>query len=204
MQGLIVKDLLNIKKQLLYYGVFIAIYLVLALTAGMSDFFGTMISVMCAVLPITAIAYDERAKWDRYALSMPVSRRDIVLSKYLLGLLFCTAAFIVNVAFLLFSGTDVAGGLIYKPLLFAATGLCFLSLLLPLIFRFGVERGRILMILLAFLPAAVIGTLPEIENDIFQGMFSGSSLSVIFFACILLFLASVSVSIWIYKRKEIR
>ncbi len=200
MQGLIVKDLLNIKKQLMYYLVFIALYLVLAINAGMADFFGTMVSILCAMLPITALAYDERAKWDRYALAMPVSRRDIVWSKYLLGLMFCAGAFVVNVIFQFVAGD---GGPFVKPVLYVAAGLFFLAVLLPLMFRFGVERGRILMILVAMLPAAAIGALPQISEDVFENMLSSLSMLSVLLVCALCFFVSIQISMRIYRKKEI-
>ena len=38
-----------------------------------------------AMMPISALAYDENCKWDQLAAMMPYSVRDIVLSKYLFG-----------------------------------------------------------------------------------------------------------------------
>ncbi len=203
MQGLIVKDLLNMKKQMVYYLVFIVLYLMLALRAGMSDFFGLAISLLCSLLPVTALAYDERAKWDRYALSMPLSRRDIVLSKYLLGLLFCAAAFLLNVAYQLLGAADDAGGLFEKPVTYAASGLFFLAVLLPLMFRFGVERGRILIILIAILPAAVFGALPEIGADSFAQGFPAMGIFGVLAFCALCFFLSLRISMHIYRKKEI-
>lgn len=48
------------------------------------------------MIPMSAIAYDDKAKWDRYALTMPVSRRDLVISKYLLALAFAGLAVLIE------------------------------------------------------------------------------------------------------------
>ena len=40
-----------------------------------------------AMLPISALGYDERCKWERYALSMPLRKKDLFFSKLLLGVL---------------------------------------------------------------------------------------------------------------------
>ena len=87
MKGLLMKDLLNLKRQGGIILLVLAMYGLFAFSSGMSEVLGSMICVFGAMLPVTALAYDERAKWDKYALTMPVTRRQMVLSKYLLGLL---------------------------------------------------------------------------------------------------------------------
>ena len=92
MTGLILKDLLNLKKQGKVYLILIIFYFAIGLVNENSSMFASMMTMVAVLIPITAMAYDERCKWDRYALTMPVSRKDMVMSKYLLGLIFMTAA----------------------------------------------------------------------------------------------------------------
>ena len=58
MSGLLLKDLLTIGKQMKLY---LVILVVFALMPGMS--MPAFAVVLAAMLPITAQAYDERAKW---------------------------------------------------------------------------------------------------------------------------------------------
>lgn len=58
-----------------------------------NNFMGAMIMVMCAILPTTFMSYDEKAKWDKYALSMPLSRDDMVISKYIISIFFSQQPF---------------------------------------------------------------------------------------------------------------
>ena len=51
------------------------------------------------MIPMVAMSYDDKSKWDRYALTMPVSRRDMVLSKYLLALAFAAFALLITFLF---------------------------------------------------------------------------------------------------------
>ncbi len=151
MKGLLIKDLINLKKQGMIIGVLILFYAVLGFWTHDSSMIGAIMAVLAAKMPITAMAYDEKAKWDKYALSMPVSRRDIVLEKFLLGVLFSVAVFLVNIAFNLFVNNGeslkemvlISGGL-------SALALVYMSLVMPILFRFGVEKGRLLMMILLF------------------------------------------------------
>ena len=87
MKALILKDLYVLWKQM---RVFIVILLVISISNG--TFGSVFIVLWVAMLPYTAMAYDERSKWDQLAAMMPYSTRDLVLSKYVLGWLFTGAA----------------------------------------------------------------------------------------------------------------
>lgn len=46
--------------------------------------------MMFAMMVVTTISCDDLAKWDAYALTMPVTRKEMVLSKYLVMVLLNT------------------------------------------------------------------------------------------------------------------
>ncbi len=94
MKGLILKDLLNLRKQARIILLFVGFYFVLGMINQSGDSFGGVVALLFAMLAVTAMAYDERAGWDKYALTMPVSRRDLVVSKYLLGVLLSLAGLV--------------------------------------------------------------------------------------------------------------
>ena len=48
------------------------------------------------MITITSFSYDALAKWDRYALSLPLTRKDIVAGKYLLSIILCLLATILS------------------------------------------------------------------------------------------------------------
>lgn len=101
-----------------------------------------------ALLPITALAYDERARWDFYAAGLPYTRRDLVLGKYVLSWLSIAAAAVLSllgqaVVGLVRGGGDLAELVAAMPLI-VVTPLLLTAVLLPVLFRYGVERGRML------------------------------------------------------------
>ena len=85
MLGLIRKDFYNTRRQIILYGVMAVLYLFFAAVQKNSSIFIGIVMMASAMLPVTALAYDERAGWDRYAAAMPLKRRDFVLEKYCMG-----------------------------------------------------------------------------------------------------------------------
>ena len=89
MKGLLLKDWYTLTRQLKFI---LAMLVFFSILPGYSTV--SFALVYAAMLPITALAYDERSKWDELAAMMPYSVRELVLSKYILGLL-CFIAMIV-------------------------------------------------------------------------------------------------------------
>ena len=80
MSALLLKDYYVIFRQM---KIFLLLILVFSCIPG--TFYSTFAVVYASMLPYTALAYDERSKWDQLAAMMPYSARDVVLSKYLFG-----------------------------------------------------------------------------------------------------------------------
>ena len=161
MKGLLIKDFDTILKQLRIYLVLIA---VMTFLPGFSML--TFAVVYVTMIPMTAIAYDERSKWDKLAAMMPYSAADVVLSKYVLGFLLvlgtgvfaCFAQAVVGI----FTHTALTGTFFTKLALVICFALVIESIELPVLIRFGVEKGRLLMIL--FMVIVGVGGATLIEN----------------------------------------
>lgn len=147
MKGLLLKDWKTLLKQM---------KVMLAITTLLSCVPGTYLSAFAlfyaAMMPITALAYDERAKWDELAAMMPYSVKEIVGSKYVLGLLLVGSISALSIAARIVTGIikatpfDAEG--IISTVILACLSLILLMVDLPLMFRLGVEKGRIIYILL--------------------------------------------------------
>ena len=148
MKGLLLKDIYTLMKQLrsLFFVLFF-------LSFVMNSYMCAFLIYYAAMLPITAFAYDERSKWDELALMMPYSIRDLVGSKYLLGLCSVLAASAFSCILLPVSAL-IKGGSAYDPsgwigiLFLALIALILMAINLPLTFLFGVEKGRIVLCIL--------------------------------------------------------
>ena len=76
MKALLLKDTYVIWKQMKIF-----LIIVLVFSAIPSSFNSAFAVIYAAMMPYTAMAYDERSTWDQMAAMMPYSPRDIVLDK---------------------------------------------------------------------------------------------------------------------------
>lgn len=207
MNGLILKDLLNLKKYSRTLLLIIAVYIVFALLGDSVSFISGAVIILSAMMVITSFSYDYMAKWDKYALSLPVTRRDVVLAKYLLGLIVILIGAAVSLAIsLLYSLYSPQLTLLQQLAVVGAIcgiGLVMISVLFPLIFKFGVEKSRILLILVCLVPTlvaigAVRAGIPMPSAQMLSFLIKLSPLAVI-----LIYFLSYLISLSIYKKKEL-
>jgi ABC-2 type transport system permease protein len=206
MIGLIIKDLLNLKKQMGIFLLLLLFYLVLAFSSGESSILSGLIYVICMMLPITALAYDERAGWDRYALTMPISRSQLVLGKYVLGFVFCLVGFAFITVFQMITGEDLREGIIVSAILLGGS-ILLQAIILPVMFRIGTEKARIFMMAVFLAPAAIILMIsktrwkPSIDAAAFSQLLA---LLPVLLPLLLIGIvaASIALSLSFYRKKE--
>ncbi len=214
MIGLILKDVFNLKKYVKQISLSVVIFGLFAFQLKNPAYLIGMISMMCSMLVITSMSYDESTKWDKYALTMPLLKKDIVLSKYIL------------LVFMVFTGTVLSGIIsmimseimqLQEPkdiLLICGTValimLLIFSVLMPLLLKYGVEKARILIFAIVGLPA-LIGTafvkliqilnIPKPDEAQLEKLFEVLPYAFPVFVLIVLFL-SYNLSVRIYSNKE--
>lgn len=196
MKGLLLKDCYTITKQL---RIFLILIPVMAVTGGVS--MSAFAVLLGSVLPMTAIAYDERSKWNELAAMMPYSKGNLVISKYLLGYL-CMfgAAILVVIGQLLIKAFGIAHTESnINMLLFAITsGLVFIAINTPILFKFGSEKGRFVFIIAMALIGASGSILKNIDNNMILKILDISPVFLLGIAVILNFI-SILISINIKK-----
>lgn len=167
MTGLIMKDILVMRKALTSYLFIMVLYAVMALLDIFNfGFIITFVQVMLMVLPITAFAYDEQAKWDRYAMSLPLGRIKVVGARYLfvLVLALCTfslALFGIAIIYLLQQEDLVE--MLLTLMVSASIGLLVPAIILPLNYKLGAERARPYLYTVIFIPVIVVVLLSKLD-----------------------------------------
>ena len=167
MTGLIWKDFLVMRKALKSYVLLIGIYILLAYL----DFFDysfiiTFIQVILAVLPISAFAYDEQSKWDRYAMSLPLGRSGVVRARYLFVLaltLLTVAAGLAGTALLYLTHQSDPLEMFVTLMVSTTIGLLIPTILLPLSYKLGAERARPYLYAIVFIPVIAFVLLVKAE-----------------------------------------
>lgn len=202
MKGLLLKDLVNLKQQTKIYIIVIAIWLAIALTSQDGSFLGGMICVLSVMLPITTLSYDEKAKWDKYVLSMPVSRNQVVVSKYILALALSFIGCLISFAFNLFITKDASQSIIMSSMFWAFSIVAF-CLILPLIYKFGVEKGRAMILIVFLAPTVLVILLSKLNIPLPSKEFLYNIKFIFPVFIIAALILSCYVSIKIFKNKDL-
>ena len=140
MKGLLLNDWYLTVKYLRMLILISLLFAAMSVFSPENGFFRIYPAVMFAMIPVSLYSYDDREKWTVYAQAFPVSRAQYVTGKYLFGALGMAALVALLTVLYLISGADGFGGAVTLSLVL---GLGSASLMLPVLFRFGAEKGRI-------------------------------------------------------------
>ncbi len=206
MKGLLLKEWYGIKS---YFRAFLLMYLIFAVVSCMGNsFFLYYPCILSGMIALSLISYEEKEKWNVFAATLPYSRAQLVSSKYLVSLILSGIAILGMTAAQAgamcvrhcFDGL----GLLKIATMLVPMSLLPTALLLPFIYRFGVEKGRIVyyLVLSVFVSALVIVTaFSEIANADAPGIGTEALICLISFG---LFFLSWYLSIRFYEKREIR
>jgi len=147
MKGLLLKDFYMAVKYCRAYLLLAVVFIAVSFAGDDNLFFIFYPCLLCGMIPVNLLAYDERSKWLQYCDTLPYTRAQIVSGKYLIGLF-------AQLAILLIMGAVHAirmsiDGIFYPgEFLSMMMGLLMLSLIassisLPFMFKLGVEKGRL-------------------------------------------------------------
>ncbi len=208
MKGLIIKDLYQVGRYCRTMLMVIALFLGVSFFSRENEFFTYYPCLLCGMIPVTLLSYDERSGWSRSALSMPVTRSQLVSGKYLIGLIMVAAATVISaVAAVIRSGVTAgapmtAAELVRTAEIMLAVGLMAPALCMPWMFKLGVEKGRmayyaVIMLFFGGSAAVTVGLREQGSVTIPAG--AGHALLLV---AAVLFAASWALSAAFYKTKE--
>lgn len=198
MGGLLLKDFYVLTKQV---KLFILIVILFAmLPGGQWSAFAIMYAAM---MPITTLGYDEQSKWGKLAAMMPYTVKQIVLSKYLLGyiavlaisLLAAAAQFVYGTI----KGTGVSDGSLIAIVAMAVVAIFLQAVNLPLMFKMGVEKGRLIFMVLTV--GVVLGAIALLDENI-QIPNIDTIITVVGVGVVVLNVVSILLSIKLYSNKN--
>ena len=144
-RGLLLKDIFELWALCRVQLVLTGVYLLLPLFIKGIGLFASVGMMLLAMMPIYALGYDERCRWERYALAMPVRKSDLFWSRFLLGVIAIALGAAVQTLAALLSGR---GELLSSLAVTAPSAVVYLLITLPLMMKLGVEKGRFLLLLL--------------------------------------------------------
>lgn len=203
MRGLLLKDSYTLIRSAKLFGVLI---LVLCCVPTVQTL---MFAVFyTALLPISAMAYDEQSKWGRIEAMMPYSTMDRVLSKYILGIgLVAVCLCISIVSNTLIKIASAGNGPDITALIMAAlVGTIFIGINMPIMLRFGTTKGRTVYIFvfvaLFMAVSAFMGSSNIMAETIMRP--GAAAVAVTALAALVLNVISIKLSCLIYERARKR
>ncbi len=218
MISLIIKDIFTLKKTFIFALLYVPFFMI-AFQKMENAMLSAGIVGVTYILVVTACAYDEKSKADILLNSLPVNRFEIVLAKYISILLY---AFIAMLEYFFIERLVMVIGIPFSisPVTFESLfGALFAvilmnSIYLPLFFKFGYVKSKIVSFVLFFVFFFGISTVVEIVknadgNGIIKGyilkiMSQTDFLTAVQFSLflILIFLGSILISVKFYNKRE--
>lgn len=206
MKGLIVKDFLILRGQARMFVGILLLYVVMGIFMKDFSFFAAIILLVSAMLVVTTCAYDDSYKWNIYAGTLPIKKNQIVLGKYISSLLFVLIGVAVSllfnfISFVVFDNLNFGDAL--HTLYFTVVGsLLFISIMLPIIFRFGTEKSRLLLPILIALLIAGVFVLKELGVELPAGDRISQLVDFAILPVAVLFFLSYLISCRVIRRRE--
>ncbi len=207
MKGLLLKDWYMMARYCRTFLVVLLIFMGVSVISESALFFLLYPVILISMVPVTLMSYEEKSGWTVCCDTMPCSRRRVVDSKYLLILLLLLACLLLTglaqlVRMAYANAADFAALWAVTGLL-GAVGLVSPSVMMPVIFRCGTEKGRlfyyILVGSLAVLFVIVAKVAPEIS---LTGVLPVWTLWAVLAGAVVLFVISWRLSVRFYEKRE--
>lgn len=165
MKSLILKDLYNVGHNIKSLIFILVIYAVIFIPSSSVESYIVLCTVLCSTMILTSFSFDEACKWTRYAMIMPISKKELVRSKFILLLIFSATGIFFGLVFGIIGGLivqkfvftlETIGGLLAVALVSLVMSELFGGLSILLTFKFGTEKARILLIVSYLIPALLL------------------------------------------------
>lgn len=210
MKGLVRYDLTQLtgNSKRSFYLLYFAGLIVVSLAVGGGKIFSYMAVMIGCMMGVSFFSYETWYHWDRYCAALPLSNRQIVVSRY--------------ISLLITTGCGVLLGFVIGLLSFAAgrielswtqwlaslaqtilVALLYIEIEVPVMYRFGVERGRLVNILLfvvLYSCALALAELSQVPPEFVTIV--RIAFGIAWLVILLLFPVSIAVSMRIRAKKE--
>ena len=214
-KGLITKDILQLKsyKKTLIIFIMVFAFTSISVQDGVENMLVIMLTLGFGMFSMASFNYDEFNKADRYILTLPLTKKEVVLSKYILVICSTVMGSIIGImlSYIVMFAMNKQVPNIEEIISVGLGGLLGIVLIeaiqIPCVYKWGAEKGRIQMVILTALLGVIIyiGAKANIQlpaNNILNIL--NTFLPLIFIGLtIIIYYISYKVAYKIYNRKEI-
>lgn len=202
MKGLIIKDILMIKNNIKLLSIAFLVWLILSSTQNNDMTF--VLPFLAIMIFISTFSYDDYNNWNAYAITLPNGRKNVVKSKYIASIILTVViALICGVISYIFYKTKMLN--LIQQLSGSLVGVIIvISLLYPIMFKYGSEKGRIITMLLVIGTVCISGLISKIINipEKYINIFSNNETAFLAVISIVSLIISYIISKKIYLKKE--
>lgn len=207
MKGLLLKDWYMITKYCKAYVLISLVFIGVSIMGDDNFFFILYPCILCGMIPVTLLGYDERSKWDQYCAVLPYTKAQIVSGKYLIG----TAA---QIGMLLLSAVvqgirmQVNGTFSWESFgsilsMLAAISFLAPAVSLPPMFRWGTEKGRMAYYISVGLICGISAFVVSVSGITLLGALpSSAAMLLLGLASLVIYGVSWYLSIVFYRKRE--
>ena len=197
-KGLLKKDLYNLAT---YKASLIIIILFCGIAIIGTDAVTIAPTVICAIvgmISLSTFSYDEMSKSNRYILTLPANRKELVTEKYILAI-----------------GATVLGGILGMLITVIVVNIMnYLrpekTVQIPSMYKWGAEKGRIQMFILVLIIVAILGGIYflinkaniNIDMEIVNNFITRFGLIILIVSTIIMYFISYKIAYKIFKNKE--
>lgn len=202
MKGLIIKDILMIKNNIKLLSIAFLVWLILSSTQNNDMTF--VLPFLAIMIFISTFSYDDYNNWNAYAITLPNGRKNVVKSKYIASIILTVViALICGVISYIFYKTKMLN--LIQQLSGSLVGVIIvISLLYPIMFKYGSEKGRIITMLLVIGTVCISGLISKIINipEKYINIFNNYEIAFLAVISIVSLIISYIISKKIYLKKE--
>ena len=218
-KGLITKDILQLKSYKRTLIIFIVIFTITSISreGGIGNMLAIMLTLGFGMFSMASFNYDELNKADRYILTLPLTKKEVVLSKYILVIGSTVIGSIIGVilSYIVTFAMSKQMPNIEEIIAVGLGGILGIGLIeaiqIPCVYKWGAEKGRIQMVIVTAIVALLAGGIIFIgekaniqlpTNNILNIV--NTFLPLIFLGLtIIIYYMSYKVAYKIYDKKEI-
>jgi len=208
MKGLLLKDWYMMKKYCRYYFFVCIGFIILSMISSGNMFFVFYPCLLCGMIPVNLLGYDERSRFTEYVGTLPYTKTQIVSAKYLIGLFsqitVLTIICITQGVKMSIDGTFVLKDFLVLMMLLLVMASVASSLTLPFTFKYGVEKGRsAYYVMIGVVCAGSIIATTIFKEGLQNKIQLNAFLPVACFIGVGIYVLSWYLSIVFYKKREI-
>lgn len=215
MRGLLEKDLRLLKGQKNFLLIILLITVLLSMNSE-DNFSVTYLTFIAGFMTISSFGYDDNGNCMPFLLTLPVDRGIYVKSKYVLGFLLTFTGWlfgiIISTITAFVHGAPPTPEAVLFQLVWVLVWMLFLALALPVLFKYGAEKGRMAMLAMMLIFMAIVFAASKLaesmglDTELDLNMLGGQNvivlIAVLAVISLLVVLISYTISAKIVYKKE--